>query len=376
MKIWVIGRGYPTVSNGMWGSFELEQAKLLARNGHDVSYIALTLSFFSRKDPRGMRAFEDNGVNVYTYSHLYFPGKAGIYLEKYEDKCWHRLFDAAEKNGGLPDVIHIHYPSMLSSINEVEKLRKKGVKIVVTEHWSRVLINNLRKFERARLEYYASHVNCFACVSNALQKSVKKLSNVTAPMEIIPNIVSPLFFDSKPEKKESDIFTFVAVGRLVPLKQFDVIIEQFKSVFSGNDKVRLKIIGSGSERKKLEKLAAGNDNIIITGGLPQSEVATELSNADALISYSKYETFAVPVAEAWACGKPVIVSERSGIASAVKNEKGYVVKNDSVESLKTAIKDLYDGYSIYSAETIRDFASGLYCDSAVFKSISSIYEKY
>ena len=60
----------------------------------------------------------------------------------------------------------------------------------------------------------------------------------------------------------------------------------------------------------------------------------------------------------------------------MKKENGFVVKNDSVESLKTAIKDLYDGYSIYSAETIRDFASGLFCDSAVFKSISSIYEKY
>ena len=31
MKIWIIGRDYPTVSNNGWGSFEFEQAKLLAK---------------------------------------------------------------------------------------------------------------------------------------------------------------------------------------------------------------------------------------------------------------------------------------------------------------------------------------------------------
>ena len=65
MKIWVIGRGYPTPENKMWGSFELEQAKMLARNGHDVSFIALTLSFFSRKDHRGIRSFVEDFVNIH-----------------------------------------------------------------------------------------------------------------------------------------------------------------------------------------------------------------------------------------------------------------------------------------------------------------------
>ena len=194
MKIWVIGRGYPTPENKMWGSFELEQAKMLARNGHDVSFIALTLSFFSRKDHRGIRSFVEDFVNIHTYSHFYFPGKLGAYLESFEDKCWRRVLKVAEKESGIPDIIHIHYPSMISSINEIEKYRERGVKIVVTEHWSRVLINNLKKHELARLNYYSTHANCFLSVSRLLLDAARILTEITVPTEIVPNIVSPVFF--------------------------------------------------------------------------------------------------------------------------------------------------------------------------------------
>ena len=55
MKIWIIGRGYPTTENRNWGSFEFEQAKLLSENGYEVVYIALTLSFFDRKDTENLQ---------------------------------------------------------------------------------------------------------------------------------------------------------------------------------------------------------------------------------------------------------------------------------------------------------------------------------
>ena len=39
MRIWVIGRAYPSKSNGMMGNFEFEQAQMLASAGQDVTYI-------------------------------------------------------------------------------------------------------------------------------------------------------------------------------------------------------------------------------------------------------------------------------------------------------------------------------------------------
>lgn len=43
MVIWVIGRNYPLSDNDMQGSFELEQAKMLAWYGNEVHYLACSL---------------------------------------------------------------------------------------------------------------------------------------------------------------------------------------------------------------------------------------------------------------------------------------------------------------------------------------------
>lgn len=376
MKIWVIGRGYPTPANKMWGSFELEQAKLLARNGHEVSYLALTLSFFNRKDPRGLRVFEDSGIRIYAWSHFYFPGKAGVYWESFEDRCWMRLFERAEADSGMPDLIHVHYPSMISSIHEIERLRTQGVKLYVTEHWSRVLINNLRKYELARLRYYAGHADCFACVSEALQDAVKELVPVTVPMEVIPNIVSPLFFEAgKTAAVHGDGFTFISVGRLVPVKQFDVVIRTFLREFSGNEEAKLRIVGFGPERKKLKTLAGGCPRISFTGEISLAETAKEIAKADALVSFSRYETFAAPVAEAWACGKPVVVSAESGISPMVNPENGIVVRSDADNALGEAMKSLLRGEGFDSAEAIAEFAREHFDDQAIMRKLSEMYTR-
>ncbi len=376
MKIWVIGRGYPTPANKMWGSFELEQAKLLARKGHEVSYIALTLSFFDRQDKRGLRTFTEDNVSVYTYSHFYFPGKLGIYLENFEDKCWMKLFEKAEKNSGKPDIIHVHYPSMISSINKIEQYRKNGTKIFATEHWSRVLINNLHKHEKKRLEYYAANASCFASVGKPLQEAVKKLVPVNVPMEIIPNVISPRFFSKQCKKNDNSEINFIAVGRLVPLKQFDKIIKSFRSTFDGRNDVRLTLIGSGSERKNLEEIAGNDQRIRFLGELPLADVEKEVANADVLVSFSKYETFGVPVAEAWACGKPAIVSRQSGIAAFVDDSNGMVVSSDSSEQLCDAMKNISVKYNDYDSDKIREFAKEHFSDDAIIQKITEMYEKY
>lgn len=375
MKIWVIGRGYPTTSNKMWGSFEFEQAKLLARNGHDVSYISLTLSFFDRKDPRGYRNFIEDNVNVHAYSHFYFPGKFGIYWEKFEDKCWAKILGKAQEVSGLPDVIHVHYPSMISSIREIEKYRNKNVKIFVTEHWSRVLINNLKKHEFDRLKYYGTHANCFASVSQLLMDAASDLTDISVPKVIIPNLISPVFEPQKERKSKQD-FVFIVVGRLVPIKQFDIVIKQFISAFSGKDNVRLKVIGAGEAKASLEKLAGDCPQISFTGALKLKAVAREISEADALVSYSKYETFCVPVTEAWACGKPILISDKSGIAYCVNENLGKVVPFDEPEKLKAAMMDMYHNYDRYDADAISKYAKDNFSAQAVYRILMDMYEKY
>lgn len=373
MKIWVIGRGYPTTSNGMWGSFELEQAKLLNRNGHEVCYIALTLSFLNRKDPRGFRKFEEEGVRIYTYSHLYFPGKLGFYWERFEDNCWKLLLDKVKDDSGMPELIHVHYPSMISSIQEIEKYRSVGIRLFVTEHWSRVLINTLKKHEIGRLRYYGANANCFMSVGKQLLDAASNLVDISVPTEVVPNLVSPLF---RAEKNTHSNFTFVVIGRLVRLKQFDIVIQQFIKKFSENKNIRLVVIGSGSERKKLENLTVGNDQIRFAGELELKNVAIELNKADVLVSFSKYETFCVPVAEAWLCGKPTIVSDKEGVASYLNHNLGISVPYDNPSELGNAMYEIYNNYEEYDSEIISEYARSIFSEKVIYDKLVKAYELY
>lgn len=377
MKIWVVGRGYPTVYNRMKGSFEFDQAKLLARHEHDVTYISLSLTLLRRNDHRGLNHFCEEGVDVYAYSHLFFPGsvlkKLNIHFAKYEEKCWHKLFCCALKTSGLPDIIHIHYPTMICSINEIEKLRKKGVKVFVTEHWSNILTKELKGYEIDRLKYYATKSKCFFSVSRLLQNSVKSLTNVSVPMEVVPNIVPPVFFNSKMDINDN-IFTFITISRLVSLKQIDIIVDQFISLFADNKKVKLVIVGTGPQKKKIEKIIADHANIIMTGELSPADVANELGKSNVLVSFSKYETFAVPVAEALACGKPVIVSFSSGIASFIDERVGIKVDSSNPSDLGKAMKSMVNNYESYDKKLIARLAEENFSDEAIYSKILSIYK--
>ncbi|MEU8803322.1 glycosyltransferase [Spirillospora sp. NPDC048819] len=94
-----------------------------------------------------------------------------------------------------------------------------------------------------------------------------------------------------------------AVGRLVPTKRFDLLIEAIAPL----DGVRLLLVGAGPERGHLERLtrdlgAAGR--VIFAGGT--SDVAGALAAMDVLAAPSVQEAFGLGVLEALAAGLPVL----------------------------------------------------------------------
>lgn len=375
MKIWVIGRGYPTNENGGWGSFELEQAKMFARNGHEVCYISLTLSFLSRGDARYLKHFKEDGVEIFAYSHLYFPGKLNIHLEGFENKVWIGLYEKVEHETGLPDLMHVHYPSMIGGAQAAARLHERGVKLFVTEHWSRIVSKNLQPYEIKNLTDYCKQANCFICVSEMLLKAAKELVEIPCPTGIVPNIVPEVFFQEKRDDKPHS-FGFICVGRLAPIKQFDKVIDAFLEEFSSQEDVRLVIVGSGKELRKLQEKAHDDIRISFTGRLSSRGVAEKLACSDALVSFSGIETFCVPVIDAWACGIPVIVADSAGIASYVKEWLGMVVHRDNCAELRKAMRTMYDLSSHYDPARISQFAHDSFGESVIYKNLVELYRHY
>ncbi|MGN9792332.1 glycosyltransferase [Streptomyces sp. OZ13] len=97
------------------------------------------------------------------------------------------------------------------------------------------------------------------------------------------------------------------VGRLVPGKCFDVLIEAVAALPG----VRLLLAGDGPERDALHSLAVrlgAGDRIRLVGECDADGVAALLSAVDLFVSVSREEAFGLAVVEALAAGLPVLHS--------------------------------------------------------------------
>ena len=71
--------------------------------------------------------------------------------------------------------------------------------------------------------------------------------------------------------------------------------------------------------------------------IPQAELSVLLATADVLVAPSRDEPFGMLVAEALACGTPVVVDNSGGVREVVGAEDGFVVQTQCPESLAEAI---------------------------------------
>ncbi|MDN3708551.1 glycosyltransferase [Myroides ceti] len=124
---------------------------------------------------------------------------------------------------------------------------------------------------------------------------------------------------------------YVAVGRLVAYKHFDVIVKAF--VQSGK---KLVLVGDGAQMKALKFMAT--DNIIFTGFVSEHKVYEYISKAKAFI-HAGIEDFGIAAVEAQSCGTPVITFEEGGMLETIISEKtGLFFKERTPEMLNQCIE--------------------------------------
>jgi glycosyltransferase involved in cell wall biosynthesis len=123
---------------------------------------------------------------------------------------------------------------------------------------------------------------------------------------------------------------FLVVSQLVPYKRIDLVVEAFN-----RGKRPLVIIGDGPERPKLERRAGRN--IRFEGSLPQAEVIKAMQRCKAFV-FAAEEDFGIVMAEAQACGTPVIALGKGGALEIVEdNVTGALFNEESVDSLLEAL---------------------------------------
>ena len=142
-----------------------------------------------------------------------------------------------------------------------------------------------------------------------------------------------------PPKLESisklDYHRYLFVGQLIDRKNVDALIHAFAKVRKKED--TLTIVGDGDNRDRLVKLVNGlhlERHVEFTGQIRHSEMNNLYPKYDTLVLPSLREVWGLVVNEALAHGLHVVVSNKCGCASLVKDMKGVYVTNGSSVSLE------------------------------------------
>lgn len=150
---------------------------------------------------------------------------------------------------------------------------------------------------------------------------------------------------------------YLAGGRLVGYKRFDIIVQAFNRLG-----LPLKVFGDGPEAAKLRRMAGRN--ITFLGRVSEQEKAALYAGAIAYLNPQE-EDFGITAIEAMASGRPVIAYRRGGaIETVVEGVTGTFIDRQDWESLYDAV--LRFDHSDYHPETIREHAR--HFDGETFKS--------
>ncbi len=192
-----------------------------------------------------------------------------------------------------PDLIHAHGNKAASMVGRLLPLLK--VRSVATLHSRKKNVRMFRAFERVIAVSKASTLNLEHAGIRIIYNGITPLDDQTQ--------ASDEAWDHVPRGKR-----VIAVGRLVPVKGFDLLIEAWSQIDA-----YLLILGEGFERPRLERLIADKgltDRIRLAGH--QADVLPYMRSADLMVISSRYEGCPYVLVEALQHDLPV-VSTRVGV---------------------------------------------------------------
>ncbi len=204
----------------------------------------------------------------------------------------------------------------------------------------------LRQYDRLA----ADRVDHFIAISDEVRRRIAKVYRREATI-IYPPVDVGRF---APSNRVDDYYLFV--GRLVPYRRLDVLIEAFNKMGKP-----LKIAGSGRDRARLEALAG--PTVEFLGFVPDADLPDLLARCRAFV-WPGEEDFGISPLQANAAGRPVIAYAAGGAReTVVPGVTGALFAEQSVAAIIETVES-FDPLSV-SPAAIRRHAEQY--DIALFK---------
>lgn len=216
-----------------------------------------------------------------------------------------------------------------------------------------------RWFRTLMIPRFLQAAHAVIAVSQSTKKDAVRLCRLDeAKIKVIYHGVSRHFRPAGPEAVSAVRQSYglpgsfvLSVGTIEPRKNLTSLLEVCHVLSTGGAPPKLVIVGTkgwlhGGFFRRLRELGL-EDEIILTGYVPDEDLPALYSAADLFVYPSLYEGFGLPVLEAMACGAPVITSNVSSLPE-VAGEAALLVDPTSVEELVAATR------SVLESKELRD----------------------
>jgi glycosyltransferase involved in cell wall biosynthesis len=181
---------------------------------------------------------------------------------------------------------------------------------------------------------------------------------------VLNNCIDP-FLDAKPDKvrdavlmqrynfTQNDIiiFTLTRLSERDRYKGYENVINAIATLKNKHKSLKYLLAGSYDASEKIYidamiKRAGLQENIILTGFIPDEELPAHFSLADIYIMPSKKEGFGIVFIEAMFYGVPVIAGDEDGSVDALLNGKlGMLIPTENAKATESALQEI-----IYNTE--------------------------
>lgn len=239
--------------------------------------------------------------------------------------------------------LHVHFANTVSTIGLIVK-KIFPISFSLTVHGPDEFYNTL--------EYYLTekviNANFICCISYFTRSQLMMLSPPTHwdKFEVCHIGIDATLFNPRPFREKADPLEILCVEPLMPIKGQVIILEAMTLLISQGRHVRLRFVGEGTDRHRLEKKVLQRkliNHVIFEGAVDQTNLLNFYKQADILVLASFAEGLPNLLMEAMAMEIPCVTTHIAGIPELIRHgEEGMLVAPSDADMIARSIALLMD----------------------------------
>lgn len=322
---------------------------------------------------------QENNITVFTaYYNTPSNGVIGKFFSKKKyQQLQLKLFNKSVSLFGRPGIVHVHV-AMKAGLFAVWLKEKFNIPYIVTEHWSgyfresRPNIYQMGWLYRKLNMRVLKNAEMLLPVTEHLAKTITH-DFVKMQYKVIPNVVdTSIFFPAK--NTATGVTRLIHASGMGDEKNIDLIIEALQTWKQRGGNFIMHFYGAMPvQYLQLIKDKNLSNQVFFHQEVTQAVLAKAMQESDALVMFSKYETFGCVLIEANAVGLPVIVNQLPAFKEIINDGENGLLANNTVEALADKLEAFEKIKNKLQKENISERAVSLYSYNVVGAQIAAIY---